>query len=777
MRLQEYLENDLGLDGYVYAYSFNDGNGSSRIAYKELGDRDYNNQAHYINKYGKEISMRGKSWLEKARDDFKDWFMSKNGRDPREDEIPQKYIFITHSMGNMPARLYIYSKYIMGNDIYRNDVDKVVFIAPPFCGSDMAYVGLIPKNVLFAGALYMQGMEYKDMWDKINNQEKHLFWIDPYSTYRVSKNAAALAIGHPMMLDTLLQTFGIQVGDKSPDWATISPNWTKASNRAWNPNMILEGSGYGICNWGLWELMPGPLVHGYFNGIMDARLDDDRKEPDYSVVYGKGAPVVNMDDSGIGQAITLPINTAIRTVNYNINSDVINNQLLQNVKDWVGGLNDELLLTASGGFSDLSTTQAKFYSLLDSNKFVAFTRDGDSAVPVSSALGQFGGKSTRSLRDAIFYPKTFTCGFNDFLEKQFPRDFEAALMVYLTVLAVQPAAADSTATYLQWILAADLLINVNNYAAALQDQRSPHTNAMLKDYGDITTALLDSYGILTIQDMQATEELESVASSEEVKHLFTESSPAPGYFSIPIRSFATRDNTDMRVVGPVPITIDGTREYVSQVLITQKPQRVVAKLNYLIPQKLKQFQYSFNFQAWQDVPNLDNFTGLVTFEGLHFAEGQNLLAIRTTNYAGIKYNQLVKVILNSVPLQASRCVPESNYMTNNPYQPISVVFNKTTYYEDEAGKVQITAFDLDGTDHLSLASVTSEIDGAYHRYAKVNYTPSEPFQDGQHDLLVKVQSDVGVSQAIWSFFVDTQPPTISIEVLSHIPPAPPTRSH
>ena len=273
--------------------------------------------------------------------------------------------------------------------------------------------------------------------------------------------------------------------------------------------------------------------------------------------------------------------------------------------------------------------------------------------------------------------------------------------------------------------------------------------------------------------MQATEELESVASSEEVKHLFTESSPAPGYFSIPIRSFATRDNTDMRVVGPVPITIDGTREYVSQVLITQKPQRVVAKLNYLIPQKLKQFQYSFNFQAWQDVPNLDNFTGLVTFEGLHFAEGQNLLAIRTTNYAGIKYNQLVKVILNSVPLQASRCVPESNYMTNNPYQPISVEFNKTTYYEDEAGKIQITAFDLDGTDHLSLASVTSEIDGAYHPYAKVNYTPSEPFQDGQHDLLVKAQSDVGVSQAIWSFFVDTQPPTISIEALQPYSPRAP----
>jgi hypothetical protein len=40
-------------------------------------------------------------------------------------------------------------------------------------------------------------------------------------------------------------------------------------------------------------------------------------------------------------------------------------------------------------------------------------------------------------------------------------------------------------------------------------------------------------------------------------------------------------------------------------------------------------------------------------------------------------------------------------------------------------------------------------------------------------MVVKAKSDVGVSQAIWSFFVDTQPPTISIEALQPYSPRAP----
>lgn len=641
LRLQEYLEKDLGLDGHVYAYSFKDKNGSSKDSVEELCKRS---TAHYIDENGNDRAMNGMSWLEKAKSDYKDWFRSKNGRDPLETEIPQKYIFITHSMGNMPARLYIYSKSLLNRDYYNDDVDKVVFIAPPFCGSDLAYAGLIPKQGLFAYEIWDQYNAFKKMWEDINSTESHLFWINPYNTYRVTKAMSMIAVNHPMLIDSMLAEFDLQLG--GPGESPI-----KISNREWKyPNSLFEGSGYGALNPGLWELIPEYMMNTSFPGLMDAQLSDDTKEPDYSVVYGQGAPVLNMRDSLSGQITWGTLNSMVRTPNFQ--NDLFN-KFQDNFKIFSDELDSEMIaLISSKGFSDLSTSQAKFYSIINSNPVVSFTKDGDGAVPVESAKGIYEGKHTRALKTALFYSETYTCGLNDYLENEFPNEFEAVIaiyyLVYFTPALGGPAVAENMKPWLQWALAASFLDKVSLYAHDLQEQVSPHTNSILKNYAPITTALLDSYGILTIQDMLATQELESVASSEETKHYFTISNPAPGYYSIPIRSFATRSNTDMGVVGPIPTTIDGTREYVSQLLVTQKPERVVAKLNYLIPQKLKQFQYSFNFQAWQDVSNVDNFTGVVTFEGLHFAEGQNLLAVRTTNYAGIKYNQLIKVILNTI---------------------------------------------------------------------------------------------------------------------------------
>jgi hypothetical protein len=47
-------------------------------------------------------------------------------------EVPTKFILITHSMGNMAARLYIYSNELAGQGkyfdkgFYKGDVEKVV---------------------------------------------------------------------------------------------------------------------------------------------------------------------------------------------------------------------------------------------------------------------------------------------------------------------------------------------------------------------------------------------------------------------------------------------------------------------------------------------------------------------------------------------------------------------------------------------------------------------------------------------------------------------------
>jgi flagellar hook assembly protein FlgD len=754
LNYKKYLERDLGLEGHVYAYSFTYKNGSNKKRVAELADRTNNNTATYIDDSGNEASMNGLCWLDKAKEDYKSWFKKKYNRDPQASEIPSRYIFITHSMGNMAARLYIYSDEIQSNlqnnNIrYNYDVDKTVFVAPPFMGSDMAYLAIMPKSLFDGYVLYTKTMMYKDMFGYLFSSP-NTFLVDPYMPYKATKEICFWIVNGPAFEDQYEAFFGLNG----------------------KPVDQLECGGFGVLRGaedeGLKELMPELLVNTYYPKLPNAFLSDPTKEPDYSVVYGQGMPVVDIQDSIFNQ-MTKIFSKKI------LSQDIVLDVFPQtgNVNDFMSQMSSEMLTLMPGSnFYNLSTSQAKFYSLTFSNPFFSLSTDGDGALPVSSAKGIFQRSGTEiktaCLKEALFYRKTFDSGFSDFLNNDMPAYTDAAVILY-TGLRAGGVPHEAALAIAQWGLAGIFLDKVGQYAEDLRYDFNAHNN-ILKENTLISTALLDSYGILTLQDIQCSQEIESIAASEEVRHYFTSITPEAGWYSIAIRSFDTRNNTNMSVVGPIPATIDGSREYLSQILVTQKPEKVIAKLNYLIPQKLKQFQYSFNFQAWQDVPNVDNYTGVVTFEGLHFAEGQNLLAIRTTNYAGIKYNQLIKIILNTIPMQASRYLPESNFMTNNIYQSIGVEFNKSTYYADEAGKIQIVSFEVDGTPKLSDANITSEIDGAYHPYARVNYTPKEPLSDGEHAIVVQAKSDVGVSQAIWSFFVDTQPPTISIEALQPYSP-------
>jgi hypothetical protein len=137
--LKGYLENVLGLKGYVYAYTFSERDGSIALQGRELGKRDEHNKAsdqggwlHHLHGDHKNVDPRtthikdGNCWLEQARLDFKQWFHdfgpgSKETpkRFPTEEEIPDKYIIIAHSMGGLAAREYIFSDY------YQDDVARL----------------------------------------------------------------------------------------------------------------------------------------------------------------------------------------------------------------------------------------------------------------------------------------------------------------------------------------------------------------------------------------------------------------------------------------------------------------------------------------------------------------------------------------------------------------------------------------------------------------------------------------------------------------------------
>lgn len=157
--LKEYLEKDtkdggLGLKGRVYNYTFSDPDGSNLVGAKEFGDRSYNN-----------FKLDGKCWLDKAKEQFQ-------ANNPGE-TVPSHFIVLTHSMGNFSVRSYIYSDYLskrglLEKGFYNDDVSKVVFIAPPFLGSEVIFMALV-KYQLAWQRLVEVAATYNFMKDFVNN--------------------------------------------------------------------------------------------------------------------------------------------------------------------------------------------------------------------------------------------------------------------------------------------------------------------------------------------------------------------------------------------------------------------------------------------------------------------------------------------------------------------------------------------------------------------------------------------------------------------------------
>ncbi len=117
---------------------------------RELGDRNFDNPAAIRwprakspgiqLRFGIEkdpVTRKGYSWLQQAMVDWeKTWRMrhpSYSAQLPPPDSIiPQKFILIGHSMGGLTIRSYMASKF------YQNDVEKVVTVASPASGAEVA---------------------------------------------------------------------------------------------------------------------------------------------------------------------------------------------------------------------------------------------------------------------------------------------------------------------------------------------------------------------------------------------------------------------------------------------------------------------------------------------------------------------------------------------------------------------------------------------------------------------------------------------------------------
>jgi hypothetical protein len=136
-----------------------------------MGDGKMASYVSALNEYYPTGVEWGKSFLEQAREDFKGWYL-KSDKNKGADgfpiysdvsqipdaDVPTKFILITHSMGNMAARLYIYSNELAAEGkyfkegFYKGDVEKVVMVAAPLEGSDLGVVALASPIAKWAKA-------------------------------------------------------------------------------------------------------------------------------------------------------------------------------------------------------------------------------------------------------------------------------------------------------------------------------------------------------------------------------------------------------------------------------------------------------------------------------------------------------------------------------------------------------------------------------------------------------------------------------------------------
>lgn len=735
----------LELTGRVFCYTFNDVNGSNYDHARELGDNKYHNPRP---------EMNGLCWLNKAKADF----VSSHRPGTL---VPSKFILITHSMGNLAARCYVYSDKVFGagKGFYRNDIAKVVFIAPPLLGSD----GVLAATA-FWGHAGWKG--FAETWQLMDDYKKNE-WLKEITDGLNPGKSFTSSISRGDNGEFKISDFHYNL-----DWKEI---WNILMNPGSNPfyayfaGAIIAGldiwgdqlwkNGFGYSSlkpWepGMVEMMPYDMP-SYDLGFMgrytpltkilkDAELSDPAQEPAYSIVYGRGIPVCDWKTSlamtGVkGYNDYFKQNAFIPSLNYGL-----------------------LSLPLLGQFP---TNQGKLMSVTLAAIFNSgfMTNDGDGLVPTYSARGE----GVVHLKNAIRYEHVFkTEHYEKYLSEQLPIEVtvtEAAIAATAAFMAWGGTPYPVAWKNLWWMripTALSLVGQTFGDIRGLQWDVEAHGH-ILEQYDLIKTAILDTQAIFTINDIQARISAEANPSPEASGALsFSASAAVPsGLESVKIKG-VTENRTAMGSTNlPVPMTLDGDRKYVISMTMTQPPQRIAGKLNYLIPKLMKSFEYSFNFAAWKPIQNVNPETGEFVLEGLPFAEGQNLIAVRSENAVGIKSHQLLKIVLNSIPCLPSQYQPEAGSYTNKTKPKIGVEFRKAKFVGKTAG-FQVISCQLDGAD---ISPTLTEGSDDYTEWFKVEYTPPEPLPDGEHQVAVKIQSEVGISQALWPFVVDTVPPSITIQ--------------
>jgi len=702
--LKGYLENDLGLSGYVYSYDFKDNEMSIEEQGMELGNKGTGGKL---------------SWLERARNNF-------IASHPAGVPVPNKYILIGHSMGGLAIRHYIYGKW-GGSNYYNNDVEKAITLATPHLGSDSA-------DVLKLNANYWAGLESSGFmalaWPYIikrwsgwklteqvdivdpntgNIQKGLKFNLNPFDYLNPCNNyidAAAVYSGlaSPLIIGATYIAFG-------------DPDGPAAKDLRLNSDAI--------------------------NELESAKLSSNCEPVKFRIISGHGTPTPN----------------ARLSENYLFARPIF-------------GVSP-LIAFGTSDFWQLPTEQAQIESLLFSFSGAIFTNDGDLAVPYDSARG-IGIDSLKDAKrfDHLFYDsdlKTFM--------QAYPIIFGGAEVAYWSMMAF--GVPESAA---KWILLTPSLslsaqIDHDMKDGGIKESILAHYMILKEAYNTsehnptlMELSLFDT-PMATVTHLDTDVSIDAYNTDQTIKHTGIIQSVAI------LNSAEASDNPPYAADRSVSLifnegTTSEVEKFTSSMLVKVPVTQISGVIHDFKPLMLESFQISENFAAWQEfAPNirsqqtdsqgfkyiettvnkfklhLDEW-GRYTLSGLNFAEGQNLIAFKLRNRAKYSSNQVCKVIQNTIPMQPSKFMPEQNYMTNNVYQKVGIEFNKSTYYEDAIGYINILSFMVDGQELSSEASISSVLLNPYHPVASVEYIPKEPLSDGEHSIVVNAKSDVGVSQAM-----------------------------
>ncbi len=740
-RLKQYLESEFDLNGYVYSYDFSNNEMDIEHQGWELGDRNYNNPGAVDRSAISDQSLRahrvtrscgkGLSMLEQAREDFITWFSDKNknpknptGRQPMESEIPNKYILVCHSMGGLAARHYIYGKGSNGQRYYQNDVAKIVFISTPQLGSN----GVVMKNVWNAAEKNAIGYFLPIMGSAMVSG-RMLGVTNPITKY------LAISAGYVFVTPAIDTIFSSVIGTgNTPAFVDLQPNSeaiktlnSASSNDEYNvlfplPDPSVES---------VYEPLSNRIIYGHGFCTPSSSIVDDINLQRTIPPFAMGMYLIN--DLGLGG----------------------NTEDSADKSDTVEGRIMSFLISMLTGYPILS--------------------DGDMFTDSKSV----NGDGINSLKDSKKYSYTFHSTGIQALEADI-----AVLAWGLDLIPGFPPEAKSA------VLVGSVIGGIGIISS------SEDLKEMWGSHGKILGKVCES----PFNDVPAIKSLVEEPSSYSLLSQALFDLPGPGDVHCPgekdfklLTDFSTIEGKRTGKYGEIKImaynenvlgnnsgisfVIDGKRRDIQNITIKEPPTRVEGVLRDFQPQKMQYFQYSENFAAWKNVDILDEY-GRFAVDGLNFGEGQNVLAFRAKNKVGYTSSQILTITLNTIPMQPSNFKPASNSFTKNNMPEFDVDFSKSAYSASSLESINLTKATLRNettgieTDITSNAQTTIS-GGTYDKHLKVKYVPKEPLPDGNYSILVSANSNVGVSQAMWTVCVDTRGPTISIDPLKAYSPRAP----